>query len=78
MMLFGVNMKLIAGIKADLVHSRFNTPYFVSFMLTGIVLGKLAGLKSATRLKSQEAQSFYVRPLLIISVILILHRKYMI
>ena len=53
-MFFGVAMELIAGIQADLVHSRLNTPYFVSFMLIGIALGKVAGLKSARRIRSQE------------------------
>lgn len=54
-MLFGVVMEIGVGIQADLVQSRLNTPYFVSFMLIGIALGKQAGINLATRLKSQDA-----------------------
>ncbi|MFD2160791.1 hypothetical protein ACFSJU_00160 [Paradesertivirga mongoliensis] len=53
-MFFGVAIELIAGIQADITESRFNTPYYVSFMLVGIILGKVAGLKSAKRIRSLE------------------------
>lgn len=53
-MIFGVAMELIAGIQADITESRFNTPYFVTFMLMGIVFGKVIGLKLARRFRLQE------------------------
>ncbi|MFD2162347.1 hypothetical protein ACFSJU_08070 [Paradesertivirga mongoliensis] len=53
--LFGVVMETAVGINADIDRGNtIYTVYYVSFMLVGIVLGKVAGLMSARQFRLQE------------------------